>query len=570
MLDKLKDLGFKYSTYSGITIAASDIVVSKNKEEIIEKGNAEVKKINKQFQRGLITDQERYELVINVWDQAKDEIKKELEVYAKTMVDNPIFIMMNSKARGSISNFVQLAGMRGLMAKPNGESVEIPVTSNFREGLSVSEFFLSTHGARKGSADTALKTADSGYMTRRLVDVAQDIIVREEDCGTTQGVLVSAFKDDKDGIIEPLYDRIMGRYTNKKVINPETKEVIIDKNELITEAIADKIIKAGIEEVEIRTALTCRTNHGVCRKCYGRNLATGNVVEIGEAVGIMGAQSIGEPGTQLTMRTFHTGGVAGADITQGLPRVEELFEARMPKGKSTIAEIDGVVTKIEDANGKFKIYIKNDNEIREHITLYGAKLRVEKGTKVSAGDRLTEGNVSPKELLAVTDPNTVQQYILKEVQKVYRSQGVDINDKHVELIAKRMISKIRIMESGDTNFIPSTSVSISEFTDGNRDVILKGKKPAIGQPILLGITKASLETDSFLSSASFQETTRILTEASVKGKVDNLHGLKENVIIGKLIPAGTGCKEYMDIGYTLEKQFFDDEASEVLEEEFID
>ena len=570
MLDKLKDLGFKYSTYSGITIAASDVVVSKNKKEIIEKGNAEVKKINKQFQRGLITDQERYELVINVWDEAKDEIKKELEVYAKTMEDNPIFIMMNSKARGSISNFVQLAGMRGLMAKPNGESVEIPVTSNFREGLTVSEFFLSTHGARKGSADTALKTADSGYMTRRLVDVAQDIIVREDDCGTTQGVVVSAFKDDKDGIIEPLYDRIMGRYTNKKVINPETKEVIIDKNELITEAIADKIIKAGIEEVEIRTALTCRTNHGVCRRCYGRNLATGNVVEIGEAVGIMGAQSIGEPGTQLTMRTFHTGGVAGADITQGLPRVEELFEARMPKGKSTIAEIDGVITKIEDANGKWKVYIKNDTEIREHVTLYGAKLRVEKGMKISAGDRLTEGNVSPKELLAVTDPNTVQQYILKEVQKVYRSQGVDINDKHVELIAKRMISKIRIMDAGDTNFIPSTTVSINEFTDGNRDVIIRGKKPAIGQPILLGITKASLETDSFLSSASFQETTRILTEASVKGKVDNLHGLKENVIIGKLIPAGTGTREYMDIGYTLEKQFFDDEASEVLEEEFLD
>ena len=570
MLDKLKDLGFKYSTYSGITIAASDVVVSKNKEAIIEKGNAEVKKINKQFQRGLITDQERYELVINVWDEAKDEIKKELEVYAKTMEDNPIFIMMNSKARGSISNFVQLAGMRGLMAKPNGESVEIPVISNFREGLTVSEFFLSTHGARKGSADTALKTADSGYMTRRLVDVAQDIIVREDDCGTTQGVVVSAFKDDKDGIIEPLYDRIMGRFTSKKVIHPETKEIIVDKNELITEAIADKIIKAKIEEVEIRTALTCRTNHGVCRKCYGRNLATGNVVEIGEAVGIMGAQSIGEPGTQLTMRTFHTGGVAGADITRGLPRVEELFEARMPKGKATIAEIDGTITKIEDANGKFKIYIKNDTEIREHVTLYGAKLRVEKGMTISAGERLTEGNVSPKELLAVTDPNTVQQYILKEVQKVYRSQGVDINDKHVELIAKRMISKIRIMDAGDTTFIPSTTVNINEFTDGNRDVIIKGKKPAIGQPILLGITKASLETDSFLSSASFQETTRILTEASVKGKVDNLHGLKENVIIGKLIPAGTGTKEYMDIDYTLEKQFFDDDASEVLEEEFLD
>ena len=570
MLDKLKDQGFKYSTYSGITIAASDIVVSKNKDEIIAKGNEEVKKINKQFRRGLITDQERYQLVIDVWDKAKDEIKKELEVYAKTMEDNPIFIMMNSKARGSISNFVQLAGMRGLMAKPNGESVEIPVTSNFREGLSVSEFFLSTHGARKGSADTALKTADSGYMTRRLVDVAQDIIVREDDCGTTQGVLVSAFKDEKDGIIEPLYDRIMGRYTSKKVINPETKEMIIDKNELITEAIADKIIKAGIEEVEIRTALTCRTNHGVCRKCYGRNLATGNVVEIGEAVGIMGAQSIGEPGTQLTMRTFHTGGVAGSDITQGLPRVEELFEARMPKGKALISEIDGVVSKIEEVNGKFKIYIKNDNEVREHVTMYGAKLAVEKGDKVSAGDRLTEGNISPKELLAVTDPNTVQQYILKEVQKVYRSQGVDINDKHVELIAKRMISKIRIMDAGDTNFIPSTTVNISDFTDGNRDVIIKGKKPAIGQPILLGITKASLETDSFLSSASFQETTRILTEASVKGKVDNLHGLKENVIIGKLIPAGTGMKEYMDVGYTLEKQFFDDEASEALEDEFID
>ena len=570
MLDKLKDLGFKYSTYSGITIAASDIVVSKNKAEIIEKGESEVKKINKQFQRGLITDKERYQLVIDVWDKAKEEIKKELEVYAKTLEDNPIFIMMNSKARGSISNFVQLAGMRGLMAKPNGESVEIPVKSNFREGLTVSEFFLSTHGARKGSADTALKTADSGYMTRRLVDVAQDIIVREEDCGTTQGVLVSAFKDDKDGIIEPLYDRIMGRFTSKKVINPETKELIVDKNELITEAIADKIIKAGIEEVEIRTALTCRTNHGVCQKCYGRNLATGNIVEIGEAVGIMGARSIGEPGTQLTMRTFHTGGVAGTDITQGLPRVEELFEARMPKGKATIAEIDGVVSKIEDANGKFKVYIKNDKEVREHVTLYGAKLRVEKGQEVSAGDRITEGNVSPKELLVVTDPNTVQQYILKEVQKVYRSQGVDINDKHVELIAKRMISKIRVMDAGDTNFIPSTTVNISEFTEGNKDVIIKGKKPAIGQPILLGITKASLETDSFLSAASFQETTRILTEASVKGKVDNLHGLKENVIIGKLIPAGTGCKEYMDVGYTLEKEFFDDDASEVLEEEFLD
>ena len=571
-LDKLKDQGFKYSTYSGITIAYSDIVTSKNKARIVEESNKEVKKINKQFQRGLITDKERLDLVIEVWNKAKKDIETELSEYAgaKEYEDNPIFIMMNSKARGSISNFVQLAGMRGIMAKPNGDPVEIPILSSFNDGLSVSEFFLSTHGARKGSADTALKTADSGYMTRRLVDVAQDMIVREEDCGTTQGSLVEAFMDDKDGIIEPLYDRILGRFTSKKVINPETKEVICEKDTYITEAIADKIIKAGIKAVEIRTVLTCRTPHGVCQKCYGRNLATGNLVEIGEAVGIMGAQSIGEPGTQLTMRTFHTGGVAGTDITQGLPRVEELFEARIPKGKATISEIDGTVQKIEDVNGRFKIYVKNDKEVREHLTMYGAKLRVEKGDKVNAGDQLTEGSVSPKELLAVTDPNTVQQYILKEVQKVYRSQGVDINDKHVELIAKRMISLIRVMDAGDTNFVPSTVVSLSDFTKGNRDVIIQGKKPAIGQPILLGITKAALQTDSFLSSASFQETTRILTEAAVKGSTDKLLGLKENVIIGKLIPAGTGAKEYMDIGYTLEKEFYDEEPSEVLEEEFME
>ena len=569
-LDKLKDQGFKYSTYSGITFAYSDIVTSKNKNEIVERSNKEVKKINKQFQRGLITEKERLDLVIEVWNKAKEEIQKELEVYAKTYEDNPLFIMMNSKARGSMSNFVQLAGMRGIMSKPNGDPVEIPILSSFDDGLSVSEFFLSTHGARKGSADTALKTADSGYMTRRLVDVAQDMLVREEDCGTTQGSLVKAFTDDKDGIIEPLYDRILGRFTNKKVINPETKEVICDKDTYITEAIADKIIKAGVDAVEIRTVLTCRTNRGVCKKCYGRNLATGNLVEIGEAVGIMGAQSIGEPGTQLTMRTFHTGGVAGTDITQGLPRVEELFEARIPKGKATISEIDGIVQKIEDVNGRFKIYIKNDKEIREHLTMYSAKLKVEKGDKVSAGDQLTEGSVSPKELLAVTDPNTVQQYILKEVQKVYRSQGVDINDKHIELIAKRMISLIRVIDAGDTNFVPSTTVSITEFTEGNKDVIIQGKKPAIGQPILLGITKAALQTDSFLSSASFQETTRILTEAAVKGNVDKLHGLKENVIIGKLIPAGTGAKEYMDIDFSLEKEFYDEEPSEVLEDEFID
>ena len=570
MLDKLKDLGFKYSTLAGITISAYDVVTSKNKEKIIEESQAEVNKINKQYNRGLITEKERFDLVIDVWTKAKDTIQKELQQYADEYKDNPIFIMMNSKARGSISNFTQLAGMRGIMQKPNGESVEIPIVSSFRDGLSVSEFFLSTHGARKGSADTALKTADSGYMTRRLVDVAQDLIVKEEDCGTISGVVVKEFVDDKAGVIEPLYDRIVGRYTNKKVVNPETKDVIIDKNELITEQIADKIIKAGITEVEIRTVLTCKTEHGVCRHCYGINLATGSMVEVGEAVGIMAAQAIGEPGTQLTMRTFHTGGVAGADITQGLPRVEELFEARSPKGKATISEVDGTISKIEEVNGKFKVYVKNTNEIREHITAYGAKLRVEKGDKVEAGDRITEGNISPKELLVVTDPNTVQQYILKEVQKVYRSQGVDINDKHVELIARRMISKIRILESGDTKLLPGITVSINEFTKGNKEVILEGKKPAQGKPILLGITKASLETDSFLSAASFQETTRILTEASVKGKVDELHGLKENVIIGKLIPAGTGAKEYTDVEYTLEKEYLSDDASEALEDEFIE
>ena len=570
MLDKLKDLGFKYSTLAGITISAYDVVTSKNKDKIIEESQAEVNKINKQYNRGLITEKERFDLVIDVWTRAKDTIQKELQQYADEYKDNPIFIMMNSKARGSISNFTQLAGMRGIMQKPNGEPVEIPIVSSFKDGLSVSEFFLSTHGARKGSADTALKTADSGYMTRRLVDVAQDLIVKEEDCGTINGVVVRAFTDEKAGVIESLYDRIVGRYTNKKVVHPETKAVIIDKNELITEQIADKIVKAGITEVEIRTVLTCKTEHGICKHCYGINLATGNMVEVGEAVGIMAAQAIGEPGTQLTMRTFHTGGVAGADITQGLPRVEELFEARNPKGKATIAEVDGVVSKIEEVNGKFKVSIKNANEVREHVTLYGAKLRVEKGDKIEAGERITEGSIAPKELLAVTDPNTVQQYILKEVQKVYRSQGVDINDKHVELIARRMISKIRIIDAGDTKLLPGITVSINEFTRGNKDVIMAGKKPAQGRPILLGITKASLETDSFLSAASFQETTRILTEASVKGKVDELHGLKENVIIGKLIPAGTGAKEYTDVEYSLEKEYLSDDASEVLEDEFMD
>ena len=571
MLDKMKDLGFKYSTVAGITVSISDVVTSEHKEELIAEAQKMVEKVNKQYQRGLITDEERLEKVIQTWHSCKDKVQKELEEYANKYVDNPIFMMMHSKARGSISNFTQIAGMRGLMSKPNGDTIEIPVLSSFKEGLSVSEFFLSTHSARKGSADTALKTADSGYLTRRLVDVSQDIIVREEDCGTENGVVVKAFINDKTGeVIEKLYDRIVGRYTNKKIINPTTKEVIADKLQYITEGLAEKIIDAGITEVEIRTTLTCNTVNGVCQKCYGKNLATGNLVEIGEAVGIMAAQSIGEPGTQLTMRTFHTGGVAGGeDITQGLPRIQELFEARIPKGKSTIAEINGKVTSIEEDHGKYRISVTNELETKEHVTNYGAKLRVELNDEVSAGDKLTEGAISPKELLAVTDPLTTQEYILKEVQAVYRGQGVDISDKHVEIITRRMISKMRIVDAGDTLFLPGALVKFREFTDVNKEAIIKGKKPATGRPLMLGITKASLETDSFLSAASFQETTRILTDAAIRGKVDHLQGLKENVIIGKLIPAGTGLKAYKNVDYELTSELLDEEPLEKLEDELM-
>ena len=571
MLDKLKDIGFKYSTKSGISIAISDIKESEKKPEVLRDSQAQVDTINKQFRRGLITEKERYDKVISIWTEAKKTIQKELEVMVKKDCDNPISMMMMSKARGDIGSHTQLVGMRGLFNKPNGMPEEIPVESSFSEGVSISEFFLSTHGARKGAVDTALKTADAGYLTRRLVDVSQDVIVKEEDCGTESGVVVEAFINEKDGtVIESLADRIIGRYANKKIINPETKEVICERNDYITENLADKIIKAGITKVPIRTLLTCKTEHGVCRKCYGRNLATGAIVENGEAVGIMAAQSIGEPGTQLTMRTFNTGGVAGDDITQGLPRVQELFEARNPKGKATISEINGVVSDIKEENGKFVISVRNDVETKEHVSNYGAKLAVEKGEEVKAGQRLTHGAISPKELLAVTDPITVQQYILLEIQKVYRSQGVDISDKHVEVMAKRMISKIKIINSGDSLFLPGTMVNINHFTEINKQLILEGKRPATGRPVLLGITKASLETDSFLSAASFQETTRILTDAAIHGKIDHLNGLKENVIIGKLIPAGTGAKKYKKTDYDLEFPILDDEPLEALEDELMD
>ena len=565
MLDRLKNLGFKYSTIAGITFAASDIIASKNKGKLIDEGTEVVNAINKQFQRGLITNDERYRNVIEIWNGVTDKVIDELRVYANSNVENPLFIMMNSEARGSMSQFRQLAGMRGIMAKPNGQNVEIPITSSFIEGLTVSEFFLSTHGARKGLADTALRTADSGYLTRRLVEVVQDMIVREDDCGTILGITVSEISEN-NSVIETLKERIVGRFTNQKVVDPKTKEIIVGKNEIITENIADKIVAAGIKSVEIRSILTCKTEGGVCSKCYGRNLATGNVVETGEAIGVMAAQSIGEPGTQLTMRTFHTGGVAGAsDITQGLPRVTELFEARNPKGKATIAEIGGKITKIEESSGKYKIYITNDVETKEHVTTYASKLKVKENDVIAAGDKLTEGAINPKELLEATDPITVQEYILKEIQNAYRSQGVDIADKHIETITRRMMSRIKITDEGDTEFFPGAVLSLKQFTDGNNDVLFQGKKPAIGKPILLGITKASLETDSFLSAASFQETTRILTDAAIKGKVDHLKGLQESVIIGKLIPAGKGSQKYTCPEITLEKSMLNFEKT--IEEE---
>ncbi|WP_099352734.1 DNA-directed RNA polymerase subunit beta' [Fredinandcohnia onubensis] len=542
MLDRMKDLGFKYSTKAGITVGVADIVVLAEKEEILTQAQAKVDNVLKQFRRGLITEDERYDRVISIWSAAKDTIQGKL--MASLDKRNPIFMMSDSGARGNASNFTQLAGMRGLMANPAGRIIELPIKSSFREGLTVLEYFISTHGARKGLADTALKTADSGYLTRRLVDVAQDVIVREDDCGTDRGLLVRSLKEGTE-IIEPLEERLDGRYARKKVVHPETNEVLVAENELITEDIAKIIVDAGVEEVTIRSAFTCNTRHGVCKKCYGRNLATGSEVEVGEAVGIIAAQSIGEPGTQLTMRTFHTGGVAGDDITQGLPRIQELFEARNPKGQAVITEINGVVSAINEIKDRQQeVVIQGDVESRSYTAPYGARLKVAEGQQVESGQVLTEGSVDPKELLKVTNTTAVQEYLLKEVQKVYRMQGVEIGDKHVEVMVRQMLRKVRVTDAGETDVLPGSLLDIHQFTDANTKVLLDGKAPATGRPVLLGITKASLETDSFLSAASFQETTRVLTDAAIKGKRDELLGLKENVIIGKLVPAGTGMNRY--------------------------
>ncbi len=558
MLDRMKDLGFSYSTRAGMTVGVSDIVVLAEKETILEEAQVKVDKVQKQFRRGLITDEERYDRVIAIWSGAKDVIQDKLMESLNN--DNPIFMMSDSGARGNASNFTQLAGMRGLMANPAGEIIELPIKSSFREGLTVLEYFISTHGARKGLADTALKTADSGYLTRRLVDVAQDVIIREADCGTDRGLSVSALETDTE-MIEPLIDRLIGRTLFETIKHPETKEVMLEHDTVITEDQAKQIVDAGVKEAVIRSAFTCNTKHGVCQKCYGRNLATGSEVEVGEAVGIIAAQSIGEPGTQLTMRTFHTGGVAGDDITQGLPRIQELFEARNPKGQAVISEIFGTIHEIKEIKDKQEIVVQGEVEQREYAVPYNARLKVAVGDEVIAGQELTEGSVDPKELLRIQGVDGVQAYLLREVQKVYRMQGVEIGDKHVEVMVRQMLRKIRVVESGETKVLPGSLLELHQFKEANEEALYDGLDPAVGKPVLLGITKASLETDSFLSAASFQETTRVLTDAAIKGKSDELLGLKENVIIGKLVPAGTGMQRYRRIEADL-----DDPEQDAVEE----
>lgn len=541
MLDRMKDLGFKYSTIAGLTVGISDIVVLKEKEALLEEAQEKVDGVLRNFRRGLITDEERYDRVIAIWSDVKDVIQDKLMESLSDL--NPIYMMSDSGARGNPSNFTQLAGMRGLMANPAGRIIELPIKSSFREGLTVLEYFISTHGARKGLADTALKTADSGYLTRRLVDVAQDVIVRETDCGTDRGLKVKELAIGAE-VIEPLIDRLIGRTIFETIKDPETGDVIVEKGEVVSEDQAKQVVASGIEEATIRSVFTCNTKHGVCKECYGRNLATGDEVEVGEAVGIIAAQSIGEPGTQLTMRTFHTGGVAGDDITQGLPRIQELFEARNPKGQAVISEIEGIVQEVKEVKDKREVIVANDVEEVAYTIPYNARMKVVAGDEVIAGQELTEGSIDPKELLRVQGVEGVQAYLLREVQRVYRMQGVEIGDKHVEVMVRQMLRKIEVIEAGDTDVLPGSLIDVHEFKEVNTKILLEGKEPAVAKPVLLGITKASLETDSFLSAASFQETTRVLTDAAIKGKTDDLLGLKENVIIGKLIPAGTGMPTY--------------------------
>lgn len=544
MLDGIKDLGFEYSTRAGSTIAIDDVVMPKEKPGLLAEADAEVEQIESQYQSGLLTSEERYDKIISIWRETTDKVTQAMKKAFDAR--NPVLMMVQSGARGNMQQISQLGGMRGIVVDPSGRMVEQPVLSNYREGLTVLEYFTSTHGQRKGLVDTALRTADSGYLTRRLVDVAQDVIVREEDCGAETGITAREIKIDGESI-EDLRDRIRGRFALRDVTHPDTGEVLCRAGHEITDEIAEAIVESGITQVEVRSVLTCDARHGVCMKCYGRNLATGRTVEVGEAVGIIAAQSIGEPGTQLTLRTFHLGGIAGEDITQGLPRVEELFEARKPKGQAAIAEIGGVVEVIE-GDGKREIRVtSSDGDQSVVVVPFGALVRAVTGDEVEPGDALTEGSVNPHDLLRVKGVRAVEEYLLAEVQRVYRLQGIDISDKHIEVIIRQMMRKIRVDEPGDTSLLPGSNVDLHEFEDANAEALENGGEPATGKPVILGITKASLATDSFLSAASFQETTRVLTDAAVKGRIDDLLGLKENVIIGKLIPAGTGMQRYHDV-----------------------
>ena len=549
VIDYIKALGFKYSTLAGITFSVEDVKVPEAKKEILAEAEKQVEKVRNQYRRGLITNDERYKSVINIWEKATNDVSKAMEENFDDL--NPIYMMVKSGARGNMNQLRQIAGMRGLMASTTGKAVEIPIKSCFREGLDALEYFISSHGARKGLSDTALRTADSGYLTRRLVDVSQDIIVREHDCGTTEGLMLEDIKDGNQ-VVEKLEERLEGRYPLNDIVNPTTGEIIVDTNTLITSKIAKQIVDAGITQVFVRSVIGCRSKHGVCQKCYGMSLARREQVSIGEAIGIIAAQSIGEPGTQLTMRTIHSGGVAGvADITQGLPRVEELFEARKPKGLAVITEIDGKV-KISETKKKKEIIVTSKDNSKTYTIPFGSKLKVKDGDEVKAAQPLIEGSINPAEILAIKGPEGVYEYLISEVQKVYRNQGVDINDKHIEVIARQMLRKIKVEDSGDTVMFPGALIDMYEFEENNNKAIEEGKRPGKGRRVLLGITKAALATDSFLSAASFQETTRVLTEAAIKGKEDNLIGLKENVIIGKLIPAGTGMKRYQDIKIKVE------------------
>ena len=564
VIDYIKALGFKYSTLAGITFSLADVEVPASKKDILAEADKQVEKVRNQYRRGLITDDERYQSVVGIWDKATNDVSKAMEENFGDL--NPIYMMVKSGARGNMNQLRQIAGMRGLMASTTGKAVEIPIKSCFREGLDALEYFISSHGARKGLSDTALRTADSGYLTRRLVDVSQNIIVRENDCGTHDGLEISTIKDGNQ-VVEKLEERLEGRYPLNDITNPETGELIVDKNTMINKEIAKQIVDAGYTQVFVRSVIGCRSKHGVCQKCYGMGLARRELVSIGESVGIIAAQSIGEPGTQLTMRTIHSGGVAGvADITQGLPRVEEIFEARKPKGVAVITEIDGTV-KISESKKKLEVIVTSKDDSRTYTIPFGSKLKVRDGDEVKAAQPLIEGSINPAEILAIKGPEGVYEYVISEIQKAYRSQGVDINDKHVEVIARQMLRKMRVDDGGDTDMFPGSLVDMYEFEDKNKEAVAEGKRPATGKRALLGITKASLATDSFLSAASFQETTRVLTEAAIKGKEDNLLGLKENVIIGKLIPAGTGMKRYQDVSIKVEGEDEKTIAENIIEQE---